>query len=717
MGKPTFAKYGPSYHLRIRTAADLENVLELDEAHWVATNAPISTINCDEVFLRLMDLDENGRILCFEVQEAIRWLLRLLRETGDVTERSQTLRLDAVNTDTPEGQRILEAASKILTRQGSPDAKDIALDDVRQVKAQAESTPVSEAGVVLPEAAEAADVRQFIADVVATVGGAPHPSGAKGAGEAELNRFLTEAAAYLDWHDRGVVPPGQDKTDIMPLGVDTPAAFALLSSLRGKIDQYFAQCEALNLDERFVQRMGWTEAELQGLDFDDPAVIEEVLRRAPLAKANPARQLRFDQQVNPYYAEPLERFRQQVLKPVLGDCGDALSARQWQEVRSAFVAHQAWVEGKAGAAVEALGPEKLRGYLDERFASEVRALIAESTRTALVLDNIRLIEKLILYQAHMLDLVNNFVSFPHLYDAHSRAMFEMGTLVMDGRRFSLAVKVENRTQHAEVAKTSNMFLLYVQIAPKEGKPIYEVAVPVTSGSKGNLCIGKRGIFYDLAERQFDARVVDIIENPISLREALASPFRRLGRLLTGKIEALTTAAEKKLDAQAAQAMAQAAPQGGPQQQARPSTAGLLMGGSLAVAALGSALAYITKTLSQTHPLAIVAGLLGAVVLVMLPTSIIAILKLRRRDLSAILEGSGWGINARMRLTRRQGRFFTQRPRYPIGAKRLLAFWWKALLIVLLILAILAGVRYGVRRAKNKPPPTTQQALVPAETSK
>ncbi len=48
--------------------------------------------------------------------------------------------------------------------------------------------------------------------------------------------------------------------------------------------------------------------------------------------------------------------------------------------------------------------------------------------------------------------------------------------------------------------------------------------------------------------------------------------------------------------------------------------------------------------------------------------IIAFGKLRRRDLSAILEGSGWAINARMRLTRAQARYFTERPPFPAGAR-------------------------------------------------
>jgi len=83
--------------------------------------------------------------------------------------------------------------------------------------------------------------------------------------------------------------------------------------------------------------------------------------------------------------------------------------------------------------------------------------------------------------------------------------------------------------------------------------------------------------------------------------------------------------------------------------------------------------------------------------------VVALIKLRRRDLSAILEGSGWAINARMRLTRRQSRFFTQRPSYPLGAKGTpRRRWWILVLVVLaVVLAVLALHRgcYGPRQEK------------------
>ena len=720
----TFGRYGHSYHLKIETVEALAHVVQLDEAHWIANNAPLNAIYCDNTFLQLLDADNNERITCREIKDAIRWLLSVLRDQKGITERSQVLHLGAIDTNTDLGRQIHAAACKALTSLGQPDANKITLDQVRQIKTQVSSTPISAAGVVLPEASEYPEIRQFIIDVIAAIGGLPHPAGAQGIGTAQLDKFIDNAAAYLNWHEQGDVPVGKEKTEIMPLGSDTASTYVTLTSLRAKLDQYFAQCEALAIDERFVQRMGWTEDELQSLDFDDPTVLEEVLKKAPLAKAKPGQPLNFEAQINPYYAETLAKFRSKVMAPVLGKATNTLSAEQWQKIKAFFAGHTNWLKSKPGAEVEPLGIDKLRKYLDTRFADAVRDLITDSTKTAFVLDNIQLIEKLILYQANIIDFANNFVSFPHLYDTNRRAMFETGSLVIDGRWFNLAVKVDNRQQHCEVAKTSNMFVLYVQITPKPGQPTFEVAVPVTSGGKGNLCLSKRGVFYDVAGNECDAKVVHIIENPISFKEALLSPFRRLGRLLTGKIESITTAAEKKLDAQASVAISQASPQPAASQPAAKQASGLaagglLMGGGVAIAALGSAAAYITKTLSQVSWLAIVIGITGALLLVMLPMAIVAFLKLRKRDLSVMLEGSGWGINAPMRLTHHQAQFFTQRPKYPKGSKGILRLSWRALTIILILLIAFATAAYLILHVKSDSPsqkPVPQVQNLPAPTT-
>ena len=71
-----------------------------------------------------------------------------------------------------------------------------------------------------------------------------------------------------------------------------------------------------------------------------------------------------------------------------------------------------------------------------------------------------------------------------------------------------------------------------------------------------------------------------------------------------------------------------------------------MGGGVALAALGSAFAYIAKSLSDVKSILIILAVIAVAILaVIVPTSIVAMVKLRRRDLSAILAGSGWAIPA------------------------------------------------------------------------
>ena len=694
--KMAFRRFGPARHLRIETAEHLAAVGDLDEAHWVAVGAPVNSLNCDAGFLALVDTDHNGRIMCFEVRQAVTWLMEHLRDTSGLVEASSSLALDAINTDAPEGGQIHDSARMILHRLGAEGADAVTIDQVRQVKAMVEKHPVSEAGVVLGEATDDVEVRQFIADVIECVGGADHPSGKVGIDRREMEDFLVQAQVYLDWQDQRRIPRGQTTSAIMPLGERTCEAYALYAALRDKIDQYLAQCEAAAFDARAAERIAISDAELQNVDLSNPEAIRAFMAASPLARPRVDQVLAFDEPINPFYFNRMVGLRTEVIEPALGRDTGALTEKAWRKVKAFFAAHDRWLAAKAGQDVEALGNAKLKRYLEPRFREAVGRLIAESTQTAFVLGNIRLTEKLLLFQRHLLELANNFVSFPHLYDPNRRAMFEMGTLIMDGRHFEFCLLAADRAAHAKVAATGNMCVLYVEVTPAGAGP-FEIAVPVTAGGLGNLCVGKRGLFRGIDGAEADARVLQIIDNPISICEAVFSPFRRLGRALTGKIEAITAKAEKTLDSEAAAVAA-------PPQADKPAAdapaasnrgllaGGLLMGGSVAIAALTSAAAYIAKTLSGVETYKILIGMAAAVLAVMLPTSLVAIMKLRRRDLSALLEGSGWAVNARMRLRFRQARFFTSRPPLPRGARGA-GLRHKALLIA--VIAVLCAAAAAI----------------------
>ncbi len=541
----TFARVGRTYQLRIASATDLAHILELDEAHWVAISAPTNTIDIDPVFLKLLDTDHDGRVRPFELRTAIRWLLETLNDHEGITSGSDEVDPRNINADTPDGKRVATACEKIMVRAGDQVAP-VTLAEIREIKATEEARAVSEAGVVLAEAADDDETAQFIRDVLATVGGVDHPSGKQGITTETLQQFLTQAEGLLKWQDAGRIPRGHRKTAIMPLGKQTTEAFAAYRAVCEKVDQYFAQCEAMRLDLSLRRHFDPRSSLTAQLDLHQPDDIAKLMRDAPLAEPTDLQTLDLNTGINPAYEKAIAKLREATLVPILGEQITTLTPTTWQQVKDDLAAHLVWVNSKVGAALESLGEAKLKQYLEPQYAESVRTLVEQSCTTAFVLDNIRVVEKLILFQKHMLRFANNYVAFDDLYGKQRRALFDVGEVVMDGRRFNLAVRVYNRKEHAKVASTSNIFVLYLEVTGQDVKP-FEVAVAVTSGGQGNLCAGKRGVFHDVTGRELDCRVVQVIDNPISLREAMVAPFVRLGRAIAGKIESVGSSAEKQLD--------------------------------------------------------------------------------------------------------------------------------------------------------------------------
>lgn len=663
---PVFKRFGRALHLRINDAEDLRQVLTLDEAHWVATSAPIVTINADQRFLTFLDDDGDGRIRVEEVCHAVSWLLAHLTDPGALRPGNTELRLDHIQLQAPNGASIQQAATKVHNRTGARNSASITLEDVRQILEAEEEGSLGRSGLVPLSAAPDEGIREFLRDVLSTVGGEAHPSGEAGVTQAGVDRFIDEVRGYLAWLDQGALPAEGGTTEIMPLGVDTERAYALFSALRERLDQYFALCRRVAAGSIINGTVDSQPVRYDDLDYADAGAIDTFLAQVPIAAPVADSVLDLGGHLNPIYARDLAAFREICLVRLVPIDSGCLSAEQWESISRLFAPHASWVDARPDTVVATLNSERLRACLaDPTYAETVAELIRNSHTQAIVLDNLRLVEKLILYQSCLLTLANSFVSFPDLYDPASRALFEMGTLIMDGRHFSLSVRVLDRAEHVRLSSQSNIFMLYVEVIGSEGTPPYEVAIPVTTGGMGKLQVGKWGIFQDIAGRERHARVVEIVENSISLYEAVTAPFKRLGAALAKKLQEITTSAEQKLSKVGVATVSQVTDVS---QQARPDaptsgSGGMLAGGGIAIAALGSSAAFITKTLSTLSWQGTLGGLSLAALAVILPTAVFALIRLRHRDLSSLLEGSGWAINSRMWLTGRQARAFTYRPGY------------------------------------------------------
>ncbi len=653
MSKFIFKNYGGRYQLRIQNAEDLENIQTLDEALWAATSVPIGLLNCDRKFASYLDTDQNGRIRTDELKSAQAWLFQMLKGYDRLAESTDVLRLDDIDTSHPEGQKLRSSAERILGNLNTSGAKEVSLAQVRDLQTIMANSANNGDGVITPEAADDPELGQFIVTVMETIGSTPDVSGKLGIIEEQLNTFFNEAEAYLSWRSRGEIPEGKNTTEVMFWGTETPRAYDLVLDLENKIEEYFIQCAMVRFDERTESQMKLRQKELEEMDFTDREKMEERLKNGPLAPLSPEGILHVKGTINPLYAKSLLNLKENVLRRAIGTEVKHLTREEWDKVKTIFAPYRDWIESKKGVKVEKLGVNQLHTYIDGTYKKRLSELIAKDLAVAEELGYIHKLEKVILYQRWLVELANNFVSFANLYNPEVRSLFEAGTLIIDGKEITFTMKIQDREAHKKTSANSYMYLLYVEVVGRQDKDIkFEIVSAVTSGDSGRLRIGKRGIFFTRDGKEWDAQVKDILANPISIWESLKAPFLQLTTFIRNQAEKFGKSRQAKTGAV-------------------PGTSSivrdLLLGGGIAVAALGSSFAYITKTLSQVKPFHILIAFAGIIVIILLPNIIMGFLKLRKRDLSVILEAGGCAVNLKMRLGINLGRLFTHMPRLPKGS--------------------------------------------------
>jgi hypothetical protein len=307
------------------------------------------------------------------------------------------------------------------------------------------------------------------------------------------------------------------------------------------------------------------------------------------------------------------------------------------------------------------------------------ALDAAESDALAVVDEL---EKLLLFVQGLVELANNFVNFSAVYRPGDVALVEMGSLVIDARRLDFCLKVNDRGAHKAVASESLIYLVYAVVTEKEGgAAVYEIVAPVTAGERGRLRAGKRGIFIDLTGKEFDAQVSEIVENPISVREAAFAPFRRAWQMASRKVsewvgsaassqesamsqqtEAGVTTATQTVEQGATQTAPAAAPAAAPREGINVNA--LVIGGSVLVASLSGIVVALVAMLQSVRGWLAILAVVSAVLAVF---ALLGWLKLRRRDMSLMFEASGWAVNAEMKLTARVAQVFAFVPALPKDA--------------------------------------------------
>lgn len=667
-----FFRAGGLDQVALDTADDLLALEGLDPKLWIALSCPTKGLELDARTLELLDLDGDGRVRVPEILAAIRFCAARLRDVGVLLYGADEVALAALRDDTPEGKAAVGAARHVLAQIGRPDALAIRAIDVADTTKVFENTLFNGDGVVPPESAPDLETRQLVLDVIATFGAAQDRSGKPGVDRARVEAFFAEATAYADWWRRG-----DSSAEVMFLGERTPAAHVAVGAVRAKVDDFFVRCAMAAMEPRATVVLNRTEPEFAALAAKDLAGAAEVAA-FPIARVEAGRALPLDEGLNPAWAAAVAALRRDAVAPLLGEGKRTLAADEWTALVSRFAPHEAWLAARTGARVEKVGISRVRAILAGPGRSGVDALIAKDEAFAAEAAAIADVVRLVRYQRDLATLLRNFVSFADFYDPRRLAVFQAGTLFLDARSCQLCIRVDDPNAHAAMASLSRMYLAYCDCR-RPGEAMKIVAC-FTQGDEEYLRAGRNGIFWDRKGRDWDATIVKIVENPISIRQAFWAPYRKFLRLVEEQVARFAQAKQKTSDEslEATAAHATDAALGKKPADAPPPVdvgkmVGIIAALGVGVGAIGTLLGGFVSGFMDLRPWwAKLVAIAGMVLVISGPSMLIAWLKLRHRTLGPILDANGWAVNGRVRINLPLGTALTDTAVLPAGARRRLS---------------------------------------------
>jgi hypothetical protein len=655
-----FFRAGGVDQVSLRDGADMLALSELDQQLWVALAMPMTGVALEKETLALLDHDTDGRIRVRDVLAAIAWAKSTFAQPGDLLESDEQVELVAI-----ADPKILAAAKRMLTDLGKPKATSISVADSEAITKAFAETTLNGDGVVIPASAgENADLRQTIEDAIACAGSVTDRSGKRGIDQALADAFFAEIDKRAAWL-------GGRTAALAPLGDHSAAAAAAFDAVRAKIADYFTRCRVAAYDPRGAAALSGQEPELVALGARTLSDGDEQLAQLPLAKITPAPRLSLDGELNPAWAARMRELVRATVTPILG-ARTQLLPEDVGEIARQLEPYESWLAAKPATKVDALAEDRVLRLAGAEVRAAVAKLIASDTALADEYAQISAVAKTVRMQRDFGRILRNFVNFSDFY-SRKDGVFQAGTLYIDARALHLCVPVSEPGKHGALAASSDTCLIYCDIT-RAGET-KQIAAALTNGDVDNVFAGRNGVFYDRDGRDWDATVTKIVNNPISIRAAFWSPYKKLVKAIEDTVARRAQAAETK----STEAMAAAGEHVGTadtkaiaeaHQPAKPSKIdlGTIAAIGVAIGGIGTLLGALLANLfglGRWLPI----GLLALLMMISGPSMLLAWLKLRRRNLGPILDANGWAINGRARINVAFGAAMTELPRLPAGARR------------------------------------------------
>ncbi|MGQ0552429.1 MAG: hypothetical protein ACT4PU_04350 [Planctomycetota bacterium] len=663
-----FSRSGGFDQVRLETAADLASLGELDQKLWAALACPVKGLEFDEATLALIDTDHDGRVRAPEIIAAAEWCQLRLKDLAALKACAPALPLNQINEQSEEGREILASARQILRDMGLAERTAISLAEVSDTAQIFAQTRFNGDGIVPADAAQDAPTQKVIADLIACCGSLTDRSGKPGLDQALLDTGFSQMAAYAAWAAAAPTDPA-----LRPFGETSAAASAAWRAVRAKVDDYFARCRLAEFDERALAAVNKSESEYLAVAAGDLTITVQEIAGFPIARVAAGQPLPLTRGLNPAWAAAIATLRAVAIAPLFGQDKSTLTLAEWEQLGAKLGPYEAWQASQPVTVVAGLGLPRIREILAGPARKAIEQLIQQDLALKGEAQAIAQVEQLVRYHRDLYRLLLNFVNFADFYSPDRSAIFQVGTLYLDARSCELCVRVDDAGKHAALAGFAKAYLAYCDCTRPTGEKM-QIAAAFTGGDSDFLMVGRNGLFYDRKGRDWDATIVKVVENPISIRQAFWSPYKKVVRMIEEQVAKRAAAAEAESDAKLASASSTAAnaDKVAAEKAAGPKKidVGTVAALGVAFGAVGTLIATLLGyaaglfTLPFWKLLLAIAGLL---LLISTPAMLIAWLKLRQRNMGPILDANGWAVNGRVKMNVRFGGSLTAVAKLPEGS--------------------------------------------------
>ena len=698
-----FENVGGTSRVKIRNGADIAHLKYLDPKLWTVLSCPVKGLEIDEKSLSYIDADGDGKIRVNDVVKTATWVTDAVNNDDMVLNEEDFIYIRHFDTSNEVGLRLYNTSRQILDNLGKREPS-LSIEEVTDMATIFANTRFNGDGVVTVETAEEPEDKAAIVAAVTALGGVKDRCGELGVNNEMIEKFYNCLNAYDAW---------QKATVEAPFGADTDAVIAAYQALDAKVKDYFMRSKLAAFSPASTEKLDVQTSQIEAISAGNLAEKQDEIAQYPIARVTGKPEINLSEPVNPVWAAQFNT----VVKVALPN-NTVLTEEDWNAIGAKFAPYLAWKQSKAGTEVECLGYDTIKELIAQDRKEELFFLVEQDCALEEEANDIEMLVKFLYIYRDFYRLLRNFITFEDFYkkDRKISAIFQNGRLIVDQRECRFCMTVQDMAKHNASAATSGMYLLYCDCTNKSSAAKLQIVAAVTVGEIGNLIVGKNAVYYDNKGGEWDAVITKIVDNPISVRQAFWSPYRRMATAIENLISKSAADKDAKMMANAtakinaAPAALPAAPAAGaPADATKPAAqppfdiakfAGIFAAIGMALGMIGSALAALAKGIFALSWWELLLSFVAILLLISGPAMVMAWMKLRRRNIAPILNANGWAINAAAKISIPFGETLTDMAKFPAlklpdpykkkGMSR-----WSKFFLWLLVVAILAGVVIGL----------------------